>query len=35
MEIDTSHGMSADAISANIQDWITALNGFASFIARQ
>jgi hypothetical protein len=35
MEIDTSHGMSADAISASIQDWITALNGFAAFIARQ
>jgi hypothetical protein len=35
MEIDTSHGMSADSISASIQDWITALNGFAAFIARQ
>ena len=32
MDVETSHGMTTEALDANISRWITVLNGFESFL---
>jgi hypothetical protein len=32
MDVEASHGMTTDALDANIARWITVLNGFESFL---
>jgi hypothetical protein len=32
MDVETSHGMTTEALAANISRWITVLNGFESFL---
>jgi hypothetical protein len=32
MDVETSHGMTTEALAANINRWITVLNGFESFL---
>ena len=32
MDVDTSHGMTTEALGANIDRWVSVLNGFESFL---
>jgi hypothetical protein len=32
MDVETSHGMTTEALGANVSRWITVLNGFESFL---
>ncbi|HEX3990646.1 MAG TPA: YbjN domain-containing protein [Acetobacteraceae bacterium] len=32
MDVETSHGMTTEALAANISRWITVLNGFGAFL---
>jgi Putative bacterial sensory transduction regulator len=34
MDVETSRGMTTDALAANVREWITVLTGFETFIAR-
>jgi hypothetical protein len=34
MDVETSHGMTTEALAANIQRWIAVLGGFGAFIAK-